>query len=296
MTRSGESTVLQKWLSPLVLAAVAGLVTVATYWSAGTYLVLSWWHQFDDYGHAFLVPVFSGYLLWKRREMVTPWPDRGTLWCLPFLVLWAAIRWGAAYFNYAIDHYSLIPFLVGVVLFLGGWRALHWAWSAILFLIFMFPLPGALAGGLGQELQAIGARTSVFVIQTLGIAAVSQGNIIIVQDTAVNVAEACSGLKMLVFFFTVCVGAAIVLDSPWWERVVIVLSAPPIAILANVARITVTALLLHLKLGELADKFFHDMSGLVVTMPVALIVLWAEISLLRRIFIETDTERPLSLP
>jgi len=105
MTRSGESAAHQKWLSPLVLAAVAGLLVVATYWSTWMYLVLSWWRQFDAYGHAFLVPVFSGYLLWKRREMVTPWPEHGSLWCLPFLVLWAAIRWGAAYYNYAIDHY-----------------------------------------------------------------------------------------------------------------------------------------------------------------------------------------------
>ena len=300
MTESSSPLSASWWSKPqrpglVAGAAVLAALLFATYFTTLRNLAYSWWQYSDEYGHGFLVPVFAGFLLWLRRDMIKPWPDRGSLWCIAFFAAWAGLRWFAAFFSYALDQYSIFPCLAGIVLLLGGWRALHWAWPAIAYLVFMVPLPGVLAGGLSQELQAIGTRVSVFAIQTLGVTAYAEGNIINLQETQLQVVEACSGLRMLMLFFAICVGAVLVLrDSPWWEKTIIILSAPPIAIFANVVRITVTALLHHMQMGELADKVFHDMAGLLM-MPIALVVLWAEISLLHKLFIDMDSERPLTL-
>ena len=73
-------------------------------------------------------------------------------------------------------------------------------------------------------------------------------------------------------FFTLCVGAAFMMrKTPVWERMLIVVSAPPIAVLANVFRITLTAVLFEMAhqwpsvvSKQFADKVFHDFAGLLI--------------------------------
>ncbi len=67
-----------------------------------------------DYGHGFFVPIFAGFLLWQRQEMVDPWPNRGTWWGIPFFAVFALIRWFNLFLNYERDIDSLIA--------IPGWR------------------------------------------------------------------------------------------------------------------------------------------------------------------------------
>ena len=281
---------------PAVLIGWLVLCGIFT-WSYGPVLsglIRIWWNE-PEYGHGFFVPVFAAVLLWLRREMVDPLPEKGSWWGFAFLALWLLMRLASVYFNYpAVDRLSLLPFVAGMTLFVGGWRAMRWAWPSIAFLIFMLPLPGFLAGMLSQPLQKIGTVSSVFLIQTLGIPAAPLGNVIKLEHTELGVVEACSGLRMLMLFFAVCVGAAFVMRCSVWEKIVIVVSAVPIAIFSNVARITLTALLHHMNLGKMADKVFHDGAGLLM-MPIAMLLLWGEMALIKKMFLEPISDRPLSL-
>ena len=288
-----DRTALAAWL------AVIG-VFLWTYQSSIRALFRAWWET-PDYGHGWFVPVFAVFLLWYRRDMIVESSTRrGSLWGLPFIGLWAVMRWTAVYYNYgSLPEMSLLPFLVGLTIFVGGWQALRWAWPAIGFLVFMIPLPGAVQGMLAHPLQRIGTHASVYVIQTLGIPAVPQGNTIILTEKELGVVEACSGLRMLMLFFAICFGAAFVVRKPLWEKLVIVASAVPIAVLSNVARITLTAVLCDIARQwpsiismEQADEFFHGMAGLLM-MPVALLILWAELAMISKLMIAPLPERPL---
>ena len=222
-----STPVLCAWL---VLLAVFGY----TYFFTLRGLARSWANP--DYQHGPFVPLFSLFLLWHRRAMVDPFPAKGSWWCLPFFALSALIRGVAVYFNYSIDWYALFPLLIGLTLLMGSWKALHWAWPAIAFLVFMIPLPGSLVPLLSRPLQGIATKSSIYVIQLLGIPAVAEGNVIRLTAHELNVAEACSGIRMLMLFVAVCVGAALVLDLEIWERLIIAFSAIPIAIISNVVR------------------------------------------------------------
>lgn len=111
-----------------------------TYWSELLHVVHIW-ATTPDMGHGFIVPIFSAYLLWRRQEMVDPWPTKGSWWCIPFFVGFAVFRWLVLYMRYDRDIDSLFPFFIGMALALGGWKALRWSWPSILMLIFMIPLP-----------------------------------------------------------------------------------------------------------------------------------------------------------
>jgi exosortase len=228
-----------------------------------------------------------------------------TWWAMAFFAAWALMRLASSCLVIErTDELSMLPFLAGVAVFLGGWRVLRWAWPSIVFLYFMTPLPGGVQNQLGSLLQAIGTRASVYAIQTVGIPAVRQGsdgNVIQLPSTQLGVVEACSGLRMLMLFFAICVGAALLLRCPLWKKAVILVSAVPIAIFSNVTRITVTAILYEMARRwpthvskEAADWLFHKGAGWLM-MPLALALLWAIWTLLEKLVVDQVAEGPLVL-
>ena len=242
-----------------------------------------WWND-PDYTHGFLVPVFAVVLLWIRREKYPPLPLRGSLWGVAFLVLSVVMRWGSAFSYIALlEPLSLLPCVAGLVLITGGWGALKWAAPSIAFLVFMIPVPGLIGNMLGLSLQRIATVTSTFALQTLGIPAFAYGNVIHLRDAQLGVVEACSGLRMMMLFFSVCVGAAFLVKGTPLKKTLIVLSAAPIAVIANVVRITVTGVLYETTSPELAEVIFHDLAGWFM-MPLAVVILWTAMAVLSRIF------------
>jgi exosortase len=279
----------------VVLAAVL----LYSYASDLADLVQIWWDQ-PEYGHGFFVPPFAVLLLYLRRDMFGKGRAGGYLWAIPFLAAWAAMRWTSAWFFFQLlDPFSLLPLMAGLTVFVGGTRALRWAWPTILFLGFMVPLPGAVSTAMSAPLQRIGTGITVYTIQTLSIPAAREGNLIHLPEGELNVVEACSGLRMLMLFFAVCVGAAFIIRRPRWEKVVIVGSAVPIAIFANVMRLTITAIAYQLahqwSMGtETIDEYAHDFAGWFM-MPLAMLVLWGEMTLIAKLQIEATPSRALSL-
>ncbi|MCD4727850.1 MAG: exosortase/archaeosortase family protein [Pirellulales bacterium] len=293
-------------LLPGPKAQVAWLVLLVAfvwfYWSSIEKLVWIWYTE-EDYQHGFFVPIFAVALLWLRRDMIVPFAGRGSWWGLPFFAVWAAMLWAAVYFRFeSLPEMSMIPFFAGMALFVGGWQGLRWAWPAVVFLIFMIPLPGAVQGLASQELQRVATKLSVTTIQTFGIPAIAQGNVIQLTDIPekpLEVAQACSGLRMMMLFFAICVGMAFLSKKPLWERLFLVASAIPIAVVSNATRIVLTAVLCKVAFHwpsiisvDTAFKFMHDMAGYLM-MPIGLILLWIEIYLLSKLLIMPLPERPL---
>jgi exosortase/archaeosortase family protein len=97
------------------------------------------------------------------------------------------------------------------------------------------------------------------------------------------VVEACGGLSMLLTFAALAVACAIAIKRPILDRIAVVFSAVPIALLANVVRIVITGVLYEKVSGQAAQLFFHDVAGWFM-MLFALGILWLELSVLSRLF------------
>jgi exosortase len=268
----------------IAVAAVAASI-LACYFHVLSHLAYRWSHE-EDYSHGFLVPVFSGWLLWKRRQLLSTSKAsfQGRWIGLALIAASAGIRWAALNFGFALlEPVALVVCLAGVMGTIGGWRMLHWSWPALLFLFFMIPLPGVLASRMSGPLQRIATLSSTYVLQTLGVHAVAAGNVIWLSQGQIGVVEACSGLRMLVMFAAVTVAAAFLLGGSRWERAVIVISSPAIAIASNVFRITATGLAQELISPDFAHKIFHDFAGWIM-MPLAIALLALERYLLAKLF------------
>jgi exosortase/archaeosortase family protein len=128
----------------------------------------------------------------------------------------------------------------------------------------------------------------------LGFFAQADGNVIVLSEVDMGIVEACSGLKMISVFVALTVGACIVIQRPVWQKIVIAFSAFPIAVLCNVARITVTGALHETATHDIAQGF-HDYWSAWLMMPLALFLLLMELKVLDLIFV-IDAARNDSAP
>jgi exosortase len=269
----------------LTVAGAAAAVLLWAYWSSYREVAHKWERE-PQYSHGYLVPVFALMLAWLRRKPYLAGPFTPSSWGLVVLAGAMALRLLAGYFSFDWpDWFSLLPTLAGVCLLAGGWRALHWWAPSIAFLIFMIPLPYRLEIALGQPLQRMATVMSTFLLQTLGLPALAEGNTIILNEVTLGVVEACSGLRMLVVFFAISTAVALVLHKGIGVKLVIVASAVPIALVTNVVRITATGVL-HVYAGSaIANAVFHDLAGWLM-MPFALVLLWLELWVIAHLFVE----------
>jgi exosortase len=272
-------TVFGVLLGLLTLAYGDMLIYSASHWNKGLY------------SHGWIVPMIAGYLFWIRRKPLMAPTDADRWAGVGILVAALGVRVWASYYDYNNpDRYSFLIALLAVCLIVGGRSLLMWAGPALAFLIFMFPLPSFIERTMLMKLQTWASIMSTYTLQTLGVAAARAGNVISIDTLSdLTVAEACSGLRMLTIFFAMSVALVMIIDRPWWDRLIILLSAIPIALVSNVVRIVTTGLL-FLLFGQdkpWLSQIIHDWAGFAM-MPVGLGLLWLELTILSRLTIPAD--------
>jgi exosortase len=285
-----KTTTTQRLLAVLLAAAF-----LWAYWPMFM-AVGSRWLKDPQYSHGFLVPLFSGVLLWHRRTMLEGKRLAWSPWGLAILGLGLVLFLLGGYLYVSwFDTPSLLLTLAGLVLLSGGVPALRRSWPAIAFLIFMMPLPYRLETALALPLQRVATVTSAYAMQTLGFPAIAENTNIYIRDLPkpLEVAPACSGLGMLFSFITLSCAMVLVIDRDWIDKTVILVSAIPIAIVANIVRITLTGALYYFSQSDLAKRVFHDGAGYLM-MAVAFAILWLELKIMARLVVPVEAPRPLT--
>lgn len=280
--------------------AAFGVLTVLT---AGAYFdtvlkAADRWSNDPQYSHGFLVPLFSLYLLYQRRGLIAGRELFPSLWALVALGLAVALRFAeAVYFYNGLDPLSLVPAFAAVLLASGGVPALRWGWPAAGFLVFMVPLPFRIQTLLSGQLQSLATAASSAVLVALGYPAVTEGNVILLGEIKVGVVEACSGLGMVVTFAALSAGFALLVRSPVWIKVALLLGSLPVALLANGIRICATAILSEADRREAAQALYHDLAGWFM-IPLGCAFILVELWLLNRVLVAAPAagaDRPLEL-
>ena len=248
------------------------------------------WARDPRYAHGYFVPLFALALLWMRRSRLAGAVPRGSAWGLALVAVGAALLLAGGFYHIDwLAGWSLLPALGGMALLVGGWKFFEWAWPSIAFLAFMVPLPFRIETAMGPPLQFLATTASTYVLQTLGFMAFAEGFVIQLNEGPIGVVEACSGLSMLMTFIALSTAAALVVKRPLVDRIVLVASAVPVALLANIFRITLTGVLHETVGGHASSTFYHDLAGWVM-MPLALVLYWLLLAILSRLLIEVRRE------
>lgn len=278
---------------PSDVAALA-LVTIALGWSyAPSFASLaSRWSRDPNYSFGFLVIPIALAIAWQRRDQLDPARMRPRWWGFLPLAGVLSLRVLLYEWNEQYIETATIPLVVaGLALALGGWHLLKVVLPAVVFLFFMLPLPPSINTFLANPLQRLATIGSVTVLQVMGLPVLAEGNVITIGSEPLEVAQACNGLSMLLSFVTLIAAMVILIPRPLWERLVLLASAIPIALVTNIIRIVVTACCYHQFGHEAGEKVSHDAAGL--AMPViALVLAFAELRVLSWLVVEVQEEVP----
>jgi exosortase len=275
-------------LSPKQCGCIVGGVVlfVAFLWSYRGTLTELWhiWNQSEEYSAGLLVPPLALYVMWTR------WQEIGSVLVKPAILGGAAafvaaqaFRGMGLYKGYgSAEMLSIVLSLAAVVVLLFGWGILRKLAPIVLFLCLMLPWPHRIQTAMSLPLQRWATNSAVFCLEMLGYQVAQAGNVITIGDTDVEVAMACNGLRMVTAFLIITALVVLLVKRAWWEKLIVLASSLPIALLCNTLRLTVTAICFTVLRDEYVEELSHDFGGYAM-MPVALALVVGELWLLRRL-------------
>jgi exosortase len=244
-------------------------------------LIEAWLNNAED-SHGFLVPLISAYFIWQKRGRIIDATISTSNWGVSIL----AISMGGYVLSFAggievVSRCMIVTSLAGIVLLCAGKEVFRLVAFPVLFLLFMVPIPISIEGMVSFPLQLFATDVARFVIQGLSIPVYQEGNMLYFAQTQLEVAEACSGLRSIVSLTMLSVLLAYFWKKGWKRKIVLLVSAIPLAIFVNVVRVSATGVLAHFFGSRVARGFLHEFSGMAV-FAFGFLLLLGEYLLLKR--------------
>jgi exosortase len=232
------------------------------------------WATDEDVGHGFFVPVVAAWIAWQRRDQILALKFQPAWWGLGVMIWGAAQgyigRLGAELF---LERSSVLVLLVGLLLTIGGTALVRVLAFPLLLLPFMIPIPAIIYNQITFPLQLFASSVAETVLGWFNMPVLRDGNVLVLTNQTLNVAEACSGIRSLLSLTFLSLVYAYFFDARVWMRWALLLGTVPIAILANAGRVTVTGMLSGVD-PDLAHGFPHLVEGFIV-FAIALVMLFA---------------------
>jgi exosortase len=289
LAQSETSTARREPVSPVstpcwqlaVLAALSGWI----YWTILSRLLAQWMHD-PNFSHGFFVPLFVVFVVWQDRHRLARLTPRPSWLGLGPLVLGLAVlvigQMGAELF---LARFSLLLLLAGLIVLFFGWnvfRELLFPWA---FLLLMIPIPAIVFNQITFPLQLLASKVAAASLPALGVPCFRDGNIINLSTMALEVAEACSGIRSLMSLITLAVIYGYLSDKRSWVRWALAVASVPIAVIANSVRIIGTGLLVQYWSADKAEGYFHASWGWIIFV-VSLVLLYGTHAAIRLIWPE----------
>ncbi len=255
----------QKIASKYINEIIIGIIVLLTYVPALIWMWDRWFARDSYYSHGILVPFVTAFLIWQKKDVLSKIKAEPSHWGMKLFTFGLAVHLVSAMFQvYFSSGFSMILVLMGLVLHFYGTKMLKEILFPLSFLIFMVPLPMVAITNLSFRLKLMAANIAVGVLEGMRIESIQQGSTIIMHHAHVVVDDVCSGLRSLISLTALSAIFAYFTKAAMWKRIVLFLSAIPIAVITNVVRIVFLAAISEIWGTQYATGFTHDFSGFLV--------------------------------
>ncbi len=265
----------------LLLVGVLGFL----YWPVLKLLVWQWYYD-PDYGHGFLVPLLSAFLIWQRRGKLRTIPVRPSPWgmvivlgSLGMLVL------GSLGAELSLARLSMLGVICGLIVYFAGGAILRALAFPMAFLLFAIPIPTVVYNEIVFPLQFVASRFATKILETLNLFPIMrEGNVLVLPGMHLEVVEACSGIRSLMSLLALAAGYGYLVERSVPVRWLLILAMVPLAIISNGTRVMITALMANYIGPRAAEGFMHEFSGWVifVVATVLFLLLHSLITMIRK--------------
>jgi exosortase len=226
-------------------------------------LIQDWYHD-GNYSHGFLVIPISIFLFWRRKsQLVFPAPVSRQGFAL-FVLGCFGLLFGAAASEFFSTRVSMVVAVTGLAMYYLGTANFRKVWFAFFFLLFMIPLPSTIYYSATLPMQLFATKVTTAVLQITGVPTYREGNLIFLPGYTLEVAEACSGLRSLATLMALAALFGHLTLQGRIRPIILFLSAFPVAIFVNIIRLLFTAYGAYIISPQLAEKFLHELSGILV--------------------------------
>ncbi|MGH8280185.1 MAG: exosortase A [Gammaproteobacteria bacterium] len=237
--RAGVSVRASGWTFATVAFAVAVVVLLVGYWQTIQSLLWVWTHD-GTYQYAYLIFPLSCWAAFNLRDQLRAHPPRPSVWGWAAVAVLVIIWYAGRRFDVNLpQHFALVALFPALVLTCWGWRALWVLVFPLGYLVFAVPWGDALVG----PLQDITAHIAVRALNLTGTPVLMNGREIVTSSAVWMVADACSGVK----FFIACTALgclySYLMYRRWWKRVLFVVLAAIVPVVANGLRVYFTILI-----------------------------------------------------
>ena len=268
---------------PFLIAAALSFVYATVLAKLGK----DWWTD-ENYSHGLLVPFVIGGIVYLefddlKNAVSKPAFINGFVLITFALLLLLGGTLGAELFTQRI---SLVVMLAGIVVYFFGAKILKSLAVPFALLLLAIPIPQIIFNKIAFPLQIYASQMAIWGIRLFGVPSVRKGNVIEIlpdgatQIIALEVVEACSGIRSLMTLMTLALVLAYFTRSKnqagenktfdflnnfdFWRAIILMLSAIPIAVFTNAARVTATGVLTYQYGKRAAEGTFHEASGWLV--------------------------------
>lgn len=240
--------------------------------------LISVWSKNPNFSDGFLIPPIAlifVYVRWKELIRLPVKPSLTGLAILCLAVFGQVIF--SIYGQLQFSELSMIAVILGLLLWTLGWEYMHILWLPAIYLIFMIPPPGTLYVKITGPLQVLSAAVGVSMLNLFGIHAVRTATQINMQVgthwQSINVAQACSGMRLLTTFFALAILLGYTTNRPMWQKVTLAICALPVAIVSNSLRVALSGVMFVTLGPEWARGSTHASLGLLMLIPAGLMQL-----------------------
>lgn len=238
----------------------------------------------QDWGHSFVIPLIAAYMVWQRRDRIVSTPT-AIFWpaLIPFLLGIQTYAYNLFMVqNHMLQGMSMLLSMGSLLLLLLGPGVFRHLFMPTLYLALMITIAEAIMLAVTFKLQLLASQGSWLMLNLIGspfgwFNVDIDGNTLMIitsnGDTLpMNVAEACSGMRMVVAFYALAIAVALLGSPQWWQRIALVLLAGPVAVFMNMVRVTVLGLLMLVN-PKLAEGDAHTVIGTILLVPSLLLFL-----------------------
>lgn len=259
------------------------------------------WSSLDDWGHAYVIPLISIAMLWKQREELAKaqwkpfWPGLAPL----VLGIWSYFYFVVGFANHMFQGASMVLCLAGVTLLVFGLQVFRSSFLPIAYLLFGITISEQVMIKITFQLQMLATQGAWIFLKIISLPGhwymvESSGNTLEMtykgQSVPLNVAEACSGMRMVIAFIALAGAIAIFSCRHWWQRIAVLAIAVPVALFMNIIRIVVLALGSILIDPKISEGSVHMLIGTLLLIPGMFLFMGA-VWCLKRIVVDPEDEQ-----
>ncbi len=232
-----------------------------------------------SYSFALLLPFVAGYLGYRRlrgegRSADEPLIRPDTAGILVVLGGCALLVAGDLTTIVFLSRLSFLVVIAGFTIAFLGRNAMRGLAFPYGILFFGLPLPALIYLPLTFQLQLVSSVMATHMLHLIGVSVLREGNVLILQNVSLEVVEACAGLHSLFALGALACIIGYLFLSSLARRVLLFISAIPIAICLNAGRISSAAIAAHLWGPGAAEGFAHASMGVAIFAIGTLIILF----------------------